>query len=429
MAERDRIVVRQKELRRLHVIKKIEEGVLTQSEAAEMVSVSERQIRRIVKRIREEGDGGIVHRLRGRESNRKLPEKLKDRIITLYREKYEGFGPTLMTEKLEEIEGISLSDETVRSWLIDAGDWKKRRHRKVHRQWRPRKQHQGEMVQLDGSHHDWFEGRGAKCVLMGYIDDASGKIFGRFYQYEGTIPAMDSFKRYIRKYGIPMSVYMDKHTTYKSPAEPSIEEELAGIDPLSEFGRALTELGVKPIHANSPQAKGRVERLFKTLQDRLVKEMRILGISNIEEANKFLQNYLPSYNRRFAVKPTEAKDLHRDISKGLNLDEILCIRTERRLRNDNTVAHNKKLYQVKEALKGAKVVVEDRINGAMFITCNGIRLPYTQIMVRPPKQEAPQKKRRQPKFILPAADHPWRIANSRLFMKKRWRKKATEAAA
>src|SRR5512135_1080770 len=370
MGGKDIIIVRQKELRRLHVIKKIEEGVLTQGEAAEIVSLSERQIRRIVKRIREEGNGGIVHRSRGQESNRKLPRKLKDRVIALYREKYEGFGPTLMTEKLEEIEGIKLSDETVRTWLIEAGEWKKRRLRKIHRQWRPRKSHRGEMVQLDGSHHDWFEGRGAKCVLMGYIDDASGKVFGRFYKYEGTIPAMDSFKRYIRKYGIPMSVYMDKHTTYKSPAEPSIEEELAGIDPLSEFGRALTELGVKLIHANSPQAKGRVERLFKTLQDRLVKEMRILGVSNIEEANKFLVNYLPSYNKRFAVKPAELKDLHREITKGMNLDEILCIRTERRLRNDNTVAHNKRLYQVKEAVKGSKVEVEDRINGALFITCN-----------------------------------------------------------
>lgn len=429
MAGKDIIIVRQKELKRLHVIKKIEEGVLTQGEAASIVSLSERQMRRIVKRIREEGDRGIVHRSRGRESNRKLPQKLKDRIIALYRRKYEGFGPTLMTEKLEEMEGIKLSDETVRTWLIAAGEWKKRRRRKVHRQWRPRKSHRGEMVQLDGSHHDWFEGRGAKCVLMGYIDDASGKVFGRFYKYEGTIPAMDSFKRYIRKYGIPMSVYMDKHTTYKSPAEPSIEEELAGIDPLSEFGRALTELGVKLIHANSPQAKGRVERLFKTLQDRLVKEMRIRGISSIEEANKFLVTYLPSYNKRFAVKPAELKDLHREIPKGLNLDEILCIRTERRLRNDNTVAHNKRLYQVKEAVKGSKVEVEDRINGALFITYNGIRLPYTQIMARPPKQGAPSKKRRQPKSIPPAADHPWRIANSRLFMKKPWRKKATEAAA
>lgn len=334
-----------------------------------------------------------------------------------------------MTEKLEETEGIRLSDETVRIWLIDAGEWKKRRQRKVHRQWRLRKPHRGEMVQLDGSHHDWFEDRGAKCVLMGYIDDASGKVFGRFCKYEGTIPAMDSFKRYIRKNGIPMSVYMDKHTTYKSPAELSIDEELAGIDPLSEFGRALTELGVKLIHANSPQAKGRVERLFKTLQDRLVKEMPIRGISSIEEGNKFLENYLPSYNRRFAVKPAELKDLHREIPKGLNLDEILCIRTERRLRNDNTIAHNKKLYQVKEAVKGAQVVVEDRINGAMFITCNGIRLPYMQILVRPPKQGAPPKKRRPPKHISPPADHPWRKKSPYISMKTQCRKKAVDVAA
>lgn len=429
MAERDRIVVRQKELRRLHVIKKIEEGVLSHTEAAEIISLSERQIRRIVKRIREEGDGGIVHRSRGRESNRKLPQKLKERLIALYLEKYEGFGPTLLTEKLQETEGIKLSDETVRNWLIEGGHWKRKRQRKNHRQWRPRKAYRGEMIQMDGSHHDWFEGRGAKCVLMGYIDDATGKVYGRFYGYEGTIPAMDSFKRYIRKHGIPMSVYMDKHTTYKSPADPTIEEELAGIEPLSEFGRALTELGVKLIHANSPQAKGRVERLFKTLQDRLVKEMRLRGIRCIEEANKFLESYLLSYNKRFSVKASEPQDLHREIPKGLNLDEILCIRTERTLRNDNTVAHNKKLYQVKEAVKGAKVVVEDRINGAMFITYNGIRLPYMPILGRPPKQESPAKKRRQPKPLPPAADHPWRETNKHLFIKKPWRKKVSQVAA
>ena len=266
MAREDIIMVRQKELKRLHVIHKVIEGKLTKGEAALFTSLGPRQIRRIVKRIQEEGDEGIRHRSRGRPSNRRLPHSLKDRIISLYKTTYAGFGPTLFTEKLEEIEGITLSDETARSWLIQEGEWTRHRKHKIHRQRRQRKEHYGEMIQIDGSHHDWFEARGPKSVLMGYIDDATSKVYGRFYEYEGTIPAMDSFKRYIKKYGIPMSIYLDKHTTYKSPAKP-IDDEIH----LSELGRAMEELGVDLIHANSPQAKGRVERLFKTLQDRLVK--------------------------------------------------------------------------------------------------------------------------------------------------------------
>lgn len=266
MAGKDIIMVRQKELRCLHVIHKVLEGEITQGKAAELVSLSERQIRRIVKRIRTEGDSGIQHRLRGGQSNRKKPKKLRERVIALYRQKYKGFGPTLATEKILENEGIEISDETLRVWLIEEGHWQERRTRRTHRQWRPRKEHCGEMVQMDGSHHDWFEGRRPKCVLMAYIDDATGQVFGRFYEYEGTIPAMDSFKRYIRKYGLPLSVYLDKHTTYKSWARLTDEDIMAGREePLSQFQRALEELGVKVIHAHSPQAKGRVERLFGTL--------------------------------------------------------------------------------------------------------------------------------------------------------------------
>ena len=162
---------------------------------------------------------------------------------------------------------MELSEETLRGWLIESGDWKKSRKRRGHRQWRERKEHLGKMVQMDGSHHDWFEGRGAECVLMGYIDDATGQAYGRFYGYAGTMPAMDSFRRYIQRCGIPLSVYLDGHTTYKSPAKPSLEEQLEGIEPLSEFERALGELGVEVNHAHSAQAKGRIERLFGTLQD------------------------------------------------------------------------------------------------------------------------------------------------------------------
>src|SRR4030042_1297971 len=328
MAEKDIIMLRQRELKRLHVIHKVLEGVMAQKEAAELVSLSERQIRRIVKRLREKGDGGIGHKSRGKPSNRKLPKKLKDRIVHLYRSTYADFGPPLFAEKLEEREGVAVSHETVRTWLKEEGLWKTHRKRKEHRQWRERKDRCGEMVQMDGSHHDWFEGRGPECTFMGYVDDATGRVFGRFYEYEGTLPAMDSFTRYIKKYGLPLTVYLDKHTTYKSPGTPTREDEMNGTEPLSEFGRALKELGVERIHAHSPQAKGRIERLFKTYQTGLVKEMRLNGIRTIEEANKFLASYLSGYNRRFAVRPKKKENLHHTV-KGLDLDEGLGTTTTR----------------------------------------------------------------------------------------------------
>lgn len=410
MAGKDIIMVRQRDLKRLHVIHKVIEGVFTQGQAAEIVSLSERQIRRIVKRIQEEGDRGIQHRSRGRGSNHRLPKKLVDRVVELYRQKYKGFGPTFTSEKLFELEGIRVSKETVRTYLITAGEWQEGKKSKTHRQWRPRKEHCGEMIQMDGSHHDWFEGRGPRCVLMAYIDDATSRVYGRFYEYEGTIPAMDSFKRYVKKYGIPMSVYFDRHTTYKSPSEPSIEDEINGTEPLSEFGRALRELDVNRIHAYSPQAKGRVERLFATLQDRLVKEMRLRGIDTIEGANKFLEeSYWADFNKKFMVKAKHKEELHRALPKGLNLDKILCIRTERTVRNDNTITHNKKLYQLKKVLpKKAKATVEERVDGSMLITYKEVRIRYKEIEVRPEKVQQEKRKTRRKATYRPPADHPWR---------------------
>lgn len=407
MAEKDIVMVRQKELKRLHIIHKVIEGTLSQKEAGELTSLSERQIRRIVTRIAEEGDAGIVHKSRGKPSKRKLSHKLKERIIDLYRTTYAGFGPTLFTEKLEEIEKIRLSDETVRTWLMEEGEWKKHRKQKAHRQWRERRDHCGEMIQMDGSHHDWFEGRGPKCVFMGYIDDATNRVYGRFYGYEGTIPAMDSFKRYIKKYGIPMSVYLDKHTTYKSPAEPTLEDELNGTEPLSQFGRSVHELGVKLIHAHSPQAKGRVERLFNTLQDRMVKEMRLKGICNIEEANKFLIRYLPVYNRRFAVQPEKEDDLHIKPEK-VDLDTILCIKTERTVRNDRVIQHDKKLYQIENRIAMKKVIVEDRVDGTMRIRYGKFTLSFHEIEKRPEKKQKEEPAFKLRKSYKPSPDHPWR---------------------
>jgi hypothetical protein len=408
MAGEDIIMIRQGELKRLHVIQKVLERVIKQVEAAEILSLSGRQIRRIVKRIRCEGGRGIVHQSRGRPSNRRTPDKVKNKVIRLYRAQYKDFGPTLASEKLSERDGIGISDETLRRWLLEAGDWKRSRKGRKHRQWRERKHHYGEMVQIDGSHHAWFEERGPGCVLMGYIDDATGKVFARFYDYEGSLPAMDSFKCYSKKYGLPMKVYLDKHTTYKSTARPTIQDELNQVEPLSQFERALKELGVEVLHAHSPQAKGRIERLFRTFQDRVVKEMRLRGIRTLEEANQFLEEYLPLYNRRFSVCPKGKDNFHRPLPKGLILDTILCIKTERSLRNDFTVAHNRKLYQIDDTVKASKVMVQERADGSMIMTHKGRSLRFKEITERPPREKKEPVVARRRKPYIPPTDHPWR---------------------
>ena len=402
------IMASQEELKRLHVIRKVEEKVIKQVEAGEILCLSLRQVGRIVKRVKAEGAGGVIHRSRGRSSNRAFADEVKVRALELYREKYAGFGPTLAAEKLLERDGMELSKETLRGWLMESGDWKKRRKRRGHRQWRERKGHLGEMVQMDGSHHDWFEGRGAEGVLMGYIDDATGQAYGRFYGYEGTMPALDSFRGYIRRRGIPLSVYLDKHTTYKSPANPTIEEQLEGIEPLSEFERALRELGVEVIHAHSAQAKGRIERLFGTLQDRLVKEMRLRGIKSLEEANGFLEEYWPIYNRKFAVQARGKGDLHRGLPKGLKLNNILCVKATRALRNDFTVAYHKKLYQIEDEIRAGQVKVHERPDGSIVILSKDRSLKYREILTRPVKERSEPVRIGPKKVTIPPKDHYWR---------------------
>ena len=418
MARKDIVMLSQEELKRLHIIGKVAEKKFKQREAAIILGISTRQIRRLAKRIKREGEGGIAHKSRGKTSNRKIADGTKNKILALYRQKYNDFGPTMAAEKLVERHNLAISDETLRIWLIESGDWKVKRKKKKHRQWRERKHHYGEMEQIDGSHHDWFEGRGPVCVLMGYIDDAEGKVFGKFYEYEGTIPAMDSFRRYIRKNGIPMSIYLDKHTTYKSPVKEPRYYGVAQKESLSQFERAMKELGVKVIHAHSPQAKGRVERLFRTFQDRVVKEMRLRGIKSIEEGNTFLQYYLPIYNRRFSVKAKEKENLHRKVAKGLDLDKVLCIKTERTLRNDFTIAHKGSLYQVTESTDAKKVIVQERINGSIHIIYKEEKLKFREITERPVKEPQRKKKAGFKKQYIPPANHPWRNFQLKSQLKK-----------
>jgi len=423
MSGGDIVMLSMKELRRLPVIHQVMEMRVTQVEAGRVLGLTARQIRRIIKRFRKEGEKAVAHCGRGRSSNRRILEETKDSVIHLYREKYAGFGPTLASEKLFEIEGIKISDETLRLWLKGDGIPYRTRKKRSHRQWRERRGHFGEMVQMDGSHHDWLEGRGSKGVLMAYIDDATGEVFGRFYEYEGTIPAMDSFMRYIKLYGIPQSIYLDKHTTYKSNAKPTIEDELNGRRPMSQFERALSELGVDVIHAHSPQAKGRIERLFGTFQDRVIKEMRLLGINSYEEANRFLESYLPLHNQRFRVPAAQESNLHRSVSCIRDIEQIICIKTGRTIRRDNTIAHDKKLYQIEDRIRGKKMVVEERIDGSMHIRYKGRLLRYREIHAMPvrvvetPKQAIQTNEFKQRRK--PDGNHPWR--NFRFGRKERER--------
>jgi len=410
MAGKGIITMTQEELRRLHIIRQVLDKKLKQTEAAEKVGLSYRQTKRITKRIRKEGDGGIIHRLRGQSSKRKIAAKTRDRVLTLCRGKYKGFGSTLATEKLFEIEKIKLSKETLRNWLIEEGLWQRRRKHKKHRRWRERKHYFGEMVQMDGSHHPWFGSEESKCVLMGYIDDATGKKCGWFYKYEGTLPALDSLKRYIKKHGIPHSIYLDRHSTYKSPKKPTIEDQLNNRESLSQFEKAAKELGIRIIHANSAPAKGRIERSFRTDQDRLVKEMRLRGISTIKEANKFLKSYWSKHNERFAVKPVKESNLHRPVPEGVDLDAILRKKTEHVLRKDFTIAHDKKLYQILDNVSAKKVTVEERIDSRMLITYKSQSLKYKTITQRPKKQEKAKKivAFKTKKAWTPPTSHPWK---------------------
>ena len=419
MAEKDMITMSRKEARRLHIIHQALGKKITQAEAASLIGLTDRQIRRMVKRVLAEGDEGICHRSRGRTSNHRIPKKIKGKALKLFREKYQDFNLTHATEKLYEIHGITINDETLRLWLNEAEiPYKKRKARK-HRQWRERKAHFGELVQIDGSHHDRFEGRGPVCVFMGYIDDATNTASGRFYDYEGTMPAMDSMKRYIQRYGIPKTAYLDKHSTYKSWAEPTIEEELNNQRPRSHFEKSLAKRGVDVIHANSPQAKGRVERLFKTLQDRLVREMRLAGIKSVDEANVFLTTYLPKHNRKFEKEAASDADLHRPSPHGRELDRILCIKEERTVKNDFTIAHNGTLYQIEQATRAKKVTVEERLDGTLHITYKGQDLRYRQITKKPTEgTPEPPLLLRERKPWIPPVDHPWKT----LFLSKRRRK-------
>jgi Helix-turn-helix domain len=412
MAE-DIILMSFKEIERLRIIHKVLDKQVTQVKAAEILGLSERQVGRIVKRVRSGGDRSIVHRSRGQAAANKMPKELEDRIGEVVRDEYTDFKPSLAAEKLWQCHGIRVGREKVRQIMIERGLWKVRKLRDRHvYQWRERKAYYGEMIQMDGSHHDWLEDRGERLVLMGYIDDATNRFFGRFYDYEGIYPAMDSFERYIRLYGLPVSVYLDKHSTYKTTRQPDTEELLKGERAHTQFERAAKELGVKVMHAHSPQAKGRIERAFGTLQDRLVKEMRLKGITTKEEANHYLESYLPGFNEQFMRMARKEGDLHRPLPEDVDLREILCIKAARTINDGYIIRWKRRVFLLDNpslVLRRQKVEVREHFDGRVTLKYKDIYLDHHEVFETKPLKQvkvAKEKTRKKSKYK-PPPDHPW----------------------
>lgn len=378
----ERICLSRKELKRLDLANRFLRREISRGQVAELLGVTQRQVSRIAARVSVDKEKGAVHRSRGRRPNNHIREEPKKKALKICRERYVEFGPTLASEKLEELNGITVSRETLRQWMMEAELPYRGRRRKPHRQWRERKAHFGEMVQMDGSRHAWFEKRGPECTLMGYIDDATGKVFGRFYEYEGTVPAMDGFRRYVAENGLPASVYLDRHSTYKGHGEATLAEELNGEGPLSQFERALKELSVQVIHARSPQAKGRIERLFGTFQDRVVKEMRLENVASITEGNQFLEKYLKTFNGRYRREARGCQNLHRGKPSYQAMLRILSVREERSVRNDSTVWHDGRIYLLKDRTWSKKVVMEKRMDGRLVIRDRNRELVYEDITAK-----------------------------------------------
>ena len=371
--DKDRIEMSQRERDRLKVMAAVLAGNRTQAEAARLLKRSIRQVRRIQRRLKVEGDRAVIHGLRGRPSNARKAPTFRQRVIGLYRDEYGDFGPTLAAEKMAE-QGLPIAAETLRQWLLGERLWRRKRKRDKHRSRRKRRECFGELVQADGSHHDWLEGRGPWMVLLVMIDDATSKARARFYPAETTEGYMALLGRYLRKHGRMVAMYTDRDSIFWGQAE--------GKKPAkTQFTRALGELNIEWIPAYSPQAKGRVERFNGTAQDRLVKELRLAGAKTIEQANEVLEKvFLPWFNRRCTVKPASGNDAHRRLHPSLNLAAILSVQTRRKVANDYTIRLNNEVYQllppVYPGLRGGWVTVEQRLDGSLRVRFRKHYLKY-----------------------------------------------------
>jgi transposase len=409
------ISMSRKERKRLEAFGRVKLGGMTLVEVSELLGLSYRQTKRAWSRYQSEGDAGLVHRLRGRAPNRHSPEEVKQQSLTLYRQRYADYGPTLAAECLEKEDGVKVSVTTLRRWLLQAGLLERRRKRRLHRRRRTRREHLGELVQMDGSHHDWFEGRRGWAVLMVMIDDATGMVTARFYENESWASSSDLFQRYARRHGLPRGLYVDQHSIYRPDGEPTDADLLDNCRPETQFGRAMRELNVELILARSPQAKGRVERMNGTLQDRLVKAMRRANISDLETANRFLEEgFLAEFNARFEVVAAGAEDWHRPLSVGTDLPRIVSIQESRVVAKDWTLRWRNCVMQLPRETaefirSGQRVTVCEPLDGVLRVFVGEREVCWSAVLNSPqPKRVKRTGPTGSSQGQKPAASHPWR---------------------
>jgi len=411
-----RIIMSQKEASRYDVIKKAIKKEIKGIEAAEILKLTARHIRRLKKKVEKEGLRGLIHASRGRPGNRKMPDEEKEKIKKLINKHYPDFGPTLAAEKLEEIHKIKRDPKTIRIIMIEENLWKPRLKKKQeYRSWRQRRAAFGELEQYDGSYEYWFENRGPKCCLLAAIDDATGDITrAKFSEHEGVEPTFDFWQEYLEKQGKPMAIYVDKFSTY------SMNQKLARENPdtLTQFQRAMRQLNIEVITAHSSQAKGRVERLFGTLQDRLIKELRLNNILTVKEANEFLEKiFIPKFNEKFSVAARLNANLHKKTTRQEKekFPSIFSRHCERTIRNDYTLSCKNVWYQLEETqsvamFRNETVTVEERFDGSIYFRLRGKYLNYKQLPERPGKVSGKSIPwvLAKPLPARPSADHPWR---------------------
>lgn len=395
------------------------DGDITNAEAAARLRLSVREVQRLKRSVEKDGKLGVIHGNRGRASNRAMhPEKVSVVVAYLEDKQHRDFGPTFAQEKLEE-RGIVLGVETLRTLMIKEKLWrpKARRGPAIHREWRPRMSMKGELVQFDGSYHDWFED-GTEACLLAATDDATSEVSATFEDNEGVHAVFRFWWAYFEAHGLPVAIYLDKFSTYKVNHKNAVDN----AEMLTQFERAMNELGVKVICANSPEAKGRIERLFQTMQDRLVKEMRLRGIKSRDEANRYLkEEYLGNHNGRFSVAPKQEGDAHRPLTEDLRkrLSSIFSIQSERRVNNDFTIQFKSRWFQLAATqdttvYKRDVVTIEERLDGTMHIRLNNRYLAYTELPERPKRvrMKVTALTREKPRWT-PPVDHPWRKAAAR----------------
>ena len=410
-----------KEIDRVGLLQQVGARQLTQAEAAKRLGLSVRQVKRLLRRYRERGAAGLVSGHRGRRPNNALAASLRTAVVALLRERYADFGPTLACEKLVEQHGYTVSVETLRQWMIAEGLWRPRQRRQARlQQRRPRRACVGELIQIDGSPHDWFEGRGPRCTLIVFIDDATGRLQAlRFVPAETTQAYLETLGGYLREHGRPVAFYSDRHSIFRV-------NHPAGEGARTQFSRALETLDIAAIHAHTPQAKGRVERANRTLQDRLVKELRLRGLSDLEAANAFLPRFRADYNRRFAVAPRSPLDAHRPVLHSPEEQaRILCLHHHRVLSKHLTFQFQHREYQLHGQgrgyrLRGATVTVCEALDGSVTLLHQGRALAYRILAEGAPPipvddgksvhqtvDQALDQQARRPTYK-PPPDHPWR---------------------